>query len=203
MGCGENRARHGPDVRSCGLVRSDPQNGHQPMVSDRSRFDLPPHNDQRPVIWRSRSISPPPTLNCPMKLGRCARLMAAAPLAIALGFMVFLQISCSQQDPLPPLVASLRQKTMPTDYRPLASSSLQRSASGATAAWEFETGMTWSEYLAWVEGRFRGDFTSSRPDDTSAIFTKELPGDSVTLQVQLAGAGPPTRVRVDFIARPN
>ena len=137
-----------------------------------------------------------------MKFGR-ARLVAAAPLAIALGFIAFLQSSCSPQDPLPPLVDLLQQKTMTPDNRPLASSSLQRSASGATATWEFETGMTWSEYLAWVEDRFRGDFTSRRPDDSSAVFAKDLPGDSVTLQVQFVGVGPPTRVRVSFVARPN
>ena len=91
------------------------------------------------------------------------------------------------------------ERTVPGTDKPY-SSAVRRGRWAATASWEFELTMTWSEYREWVVNQLPG-FELTRSTDTLLAFVRVLEGDTYTIVLEIVQHGPPRRVRGTFAAR--
>lgn len=121
-------------------------------------------------------------------------------LAGVVGLVMTGALACG--DALPQEVLDLRERTLPSRARLLASSNLTRDERTAEATWEIETEMRWEDYRAWVATQLRG-FTLADGGPSELRLTKLLDGDTYTLQIEVMSAGPPLHLRIRFQGFPG
>ena len=91
------------------------------------------------------------------------------------------------------------ERTVPGPDKPY-SSAVRRDRWSATASWEFELTMSWSEYREWVVNELPG-FELTRSTGSLLAFVRVLEGDTYTILLEVVQQGPPARIRSTFSAR--
>jgi hypothetical protein len=124
------------------------------------------------------------------------RVMAATLLALAVSAAVTLA-ACDSDRRVLITESNVRDRTTPIDALSVSSRASSHASYSTETTWEFTTGQSWSDYLAWVQPRLLG-FTRKTDSETSAMFVRVDEGDSFTLVLEAVELEPRLRVRITW-----
>ena len=99
--------------------------------------------------------------------------------------------------------ASVATWTLPPGAVMPAGSAVSRDRSGLTSTWDVTTTMTWAEYKIWTGSRSGTGYRQFRSYENHLTYIRRLPGDILLVDVTVATAGPPLKLRVSFSAHPD
>ena len=115
--------------------------------------------------------------------------------------LLWVLVSCGNQDPLQQELIQLHDRTIPAGANLSEKSRLIRNKDDATATWIFETDLDWASYSNWVIGNLP-TYTPVR-EGTKLLLRKEFPGDVLKIQIEPTLADKFIRIRIDFRAVPS
>ena len=121
----------------------------------------------------------------------------AAPLFVLV--TVLAGASCGGGNVIDREVTRAVERTVPGSDKPYPSA-VRRDRWSATASWEFELTMSWSEYREWLVNELPG-FELTRSTGSLLAFVRVLEGDTYTILLEVVQQGPPARIRGTFSAR--
>ena len=93
--------------------------------------------------------------------------------------------------------------TVPIDSSSIVRRSVQRTAWGEKASWEFDTKMSRAEYVDWINGKLKDRFRLASGTDSQLSYSRNLDGDTEALTVHLVPSGDHFHIRVEAGISPN
>lgn len=122
--------------------------------------------------------------------------------AIALAILVASTSGCTEHpEPMRQDLDRIEQLVVPEGATHLVSSGMERKNSTVSASWEFETTLSWPEYLKRIEALLQKEgFARRGQADHPVDFLKPLPGGACTVRAERQRAGSPLAVRITFLA---
>lgn len=97
----------------------------------------------------------------------------------------------------------LLTKTVPLDAANLSQTAVKHMKYEDSAAWEFETKQTASEYKEWLREKLKGDFKVAQSRNDALIFSKDLNGDAEAVTVSFNATAAGLHVRVEASITPD
>ena len=128
-------------------------------------------------------------------------LVLVAAVGLVAVFIFFRCIPNEHDDPIRQIVADLERRTIPPGANVLDRSDFERDSRSARAAWEIELNGEWSEYCRKVRQQCP-DFKTDGPDESKMMLLKQLPGDTLRLELKKVSVSP-LRVRITFTGYPS
>ena len=94
---------------------------------------------------------------------------------------------------------SMRRHTVPGQARSLIVQPDERGISTIRGRWAFEVDWDAARYTEWARANMDSRFSETR-SASGLAFARRLPADVQRVAIEIEGAGPPLRVRVEFVS---
>jgi len=126
-------------------------------------------------------------------------------LALFTAAVLFSAAACRQARPpqdFGELVSDVEARIKPEGAEVERRSQVERTKVSARVSWEIRAKSSWAAYRAWLAARLGGEngFHTKSENASQVVFSRALPADVHSLNVELLEPGPPIRVRVTFEA---